>query len=396
MMKTPANANDPLGVNPAATAAEVRSTPVPVSDDDLRDDKGKRVVPKDTREETRANRLGDAARSATIAEAVDGQIAPIRARAAGLREQREGANPRRAIAKQTFDLLSKACLAMAAVPNSTLDPRRKFLATAPKPGFVIGDTAVMAVVLTRSGAATWLAILLGCSMALSIVMVGSQLGHVLAVSYQRRERGPAPDDCPTGHRDLYDDGRAGADLDRWIIVGASTTGALLMGVTLIGAGQGDPVSLAFGFGLLSALTFGGATAAEAFGTNAAAERLQGLQTQCDSARDELCSLEGLDYDVAHQSELADALLFGAQHRGIAAALTVEADADRSPDSPHVFGYSHTESVARVVPTMPADLAPMSQASSTRSRPALSNYAAFDPFVDRAVGTNGKASKKVTP
>jgi len=394
MIKMPASADDPIGVNPAATADEIRSTPVPVSDDDLRDGKGNRVVPTATREEARANQLGNAARSAAIAEDVEHQIAPVRANAAGLRDQRDAANPRRVVAEQAYGLLSRACLAMAAVPNSTLDPRRKFLSTAPKAGFVTGDTAVMAVLLTRSGAAIWLAVLLGLSMALSTVMVGSQLGRELAIGFQRRERGPAPDRCPNGHVDLYDDGRAGANLERWVIVGSLTTGALLMGVTLIGVGQGDPAPLAFGFGLLAALTFGGAAGAEAYGTNAAAERLQGLQAQRDSVREEVCSLEHLSYEVAHQAELADTLLFGAHHSGIAAAITVEATADRSPDSPHVFGYSQSEPTPRVAMVTPPELTAMNQTASTRPRPSVSTYPSFDPFVD-GDSANGKDRQKAT-
>ena len=38
---------------------------------------------------------------------------------------------------------------------------------------------------------------------------------------------------------------------RWLALGAATAGALLVAVTLIGVGEGDPAPLAFGFGLLA-------------------------------------------------------------------------------------------------------------------------------------------------
>ena len=200
MAETRTYSDDEFAVNPASQGAEVRATPLPVADDELRDRNGNRVTPKNTREEARANRLGGAAADAATDQRIVSQISPHRANAAGLREEREAAEPRRVIAQDMHASLSQACLNAAAIPCSTLAPKRVLFSTWSKPGFVLGDTAVMAVVLVRSGAPQWLAILLGLSMALSTVMVGSQLGQVMALAFQRRARGSVPDGCPPGDR----------------------------------------------------------------------------------------------------------------------------------------------------------------------------------------------------
>ena len=397
MAKTRTHSDDDFAVNPASQAAAVRAAPLIVVDDELRDRDGNRTAPKNTREEVRANQLGGAAADAATDQRIVSQIAPHRASAAGLQEERDAAEPRRVIAQDMHAALAQACLNAAAIPCSTLAPKLKFFSSATKPGFVLGDTAVMAVVLVRAGAPQWLAILLGLSMALSTVMVGTQLGRVMALAYQRRARGPAPEDCPLGERDLYDDGRADTDLRHWLVLGASTAGALLVAVTLIGVGQGDPAPLAFGFGLLAALTFGGAAGAESYGTNAAAERRHDLEAQRDAAKLELIDFEGLAHRTAYEAELADTLMAAASHGAAAVGATVETIADRAPDNPHVFSYSRPDPQARRNRAAPRDLPAFKTGGPTAPPPRTSTiHRLVDPFrVSQAPRNNDvRASNKV--
>ena len=399
MTDTNGHSDDEVTVNPAALGGEIRATPPPVDDDALRDSHGKRVTPSNTREELRANRLGVAASYTTLSHWIATRVAELRANAKGLWAWLDASEPRQVITQDEHALLTQACVDASAIPCSTLDPKRKFLSTVPKPGFVLGDTAVMAVVIVRSGAPQWFAICAGLSMALSTVMVGSQLGQMMALASQRLARGPAPDDCRPGHRHLYDDGNARTDLGRWVGLGVGTAGALLLALTLIGVGHGDPPPLAFGFGLLAALTLGGAAGAEAYGTNAAAELRHDLETQRDSAVVKLDEFEQTAYTAAHDEELADSLLIAAEHAAAAAAITVEATADRSPDNPHIFGYTHPEPPTRLDTITPRDLPARDRTRGRVTSRAQNLYRPVNPFGPAPASENSKASengKKGTP
>ena len=384
-----AQPDEGVAVRPAVVANEVRSTPAPVADDQLRDGDGNPITPSNSREEVRANRLGGGAAHATFAERIAQRIAGLRATAAGLLGRLEAAEPRRAIADDEHGLFSQARVNAAAIPCSTLDPKRKLFATVPKPGFIVGDTAVMAVVLVRSGAPAWLAILVGFSMALSTVMAGSQFGQMLMLAAHRRDRGPIPDPCPLEHRGFYDDGTSDADLGRWLLLAALTAGALLVSLTLIGVGEGDPASLAFGFGLLAALTLGGAAAAEAYGTNAAAEYRQDLERNRDLAAGKLTEFEGWAAQAAHDDELADVFLVAAEHDAVAASITVEAIADRTPDKPNIFGYTHPDAPTPVDSFTPRDLPHLDRTPNARIPNTRTVYRLTNPFGTGPVSPNGK-------
>lgn len=383
------HADDLVAVSPAVVANEVRSTPVPVADDRLRDRDGNPVTPLNSREEVRAHQLGASAAHVTFAERLTRRIAGFRARAAGLWRRFEVAEPRWAITGDEYGLFSQAFVNAAAIPCSTLDPKRKLFSTVPKPGFIVGDTAVMAVVLVRSGTPEWLAILVGFSMALSTVMAGSQFGQMMMLAAHRRSRGFAPDNCAPEHRGFYDDGTADADLGRWLTLGGVTAGALLVSLTLIGVGEGDPAPLAFGFGLLAALTLGGAAAAEAYGTNGAAEYRHDLERNRDLAAVKLTEFEGWASQAAHDDELADVLLVAAEHDAVAAAITVEVTADRTPDNPNIFDYTHPDPPTPIDTFTPRDLPPLDRPPKAPIPPTRTVYRLTNPFSAGPVSTNGK-------
>lgn len=383
MPDTHSSMDEAVPVNPAGVAGEVRSTPAPIDDDALRDPRGKRVTPSNTREERRAKRLGDAAGHVTLSQWLANRVVEWRAKAEGLRAWLDASEPQRVITQDAHALLAQASINASAIPCSTLDPKRKFLSTAPKPGFVLGDTAVMAVVLFRSGAPVWFAMFAGLSMALSTVMVGSQLGQMMALAAQRLARGPAPEHCPHEHVHLYDDGNARTDLGRWIGLGVGTAGTLLVALTLIGVGQGDPVPLAFGFGLLAALTMGGAAGAEAYGTNAAAELRRELASERDTAAVKLEGFDQQTYAAAHAAQSADTLLTAAEHEAAAAAITVEAIADRAPDNPNIFGYPHPDSPTPSSPITPRDLPTLTPTAPAQPQPPRTIHRLTNPFTTPA-------------
>lgn len=331
-----------VAVNPTAQAAEIAATPLSVADDELRDADGNRVTLGRTREEVRANRLGSAAGSAVYDARARDELARLRAEAAGLKAEYTACEDRRDMARADHTVLTRAWRDTYEIACGTLARKRKQLAMIAKPAFITGDSAVMAVLMVRSGAPVWLAVLLGISMALSILMVGSHFGTQLALASQRRLRGPAPTDSQLAHRDLYDDGRTDADLQRWLMLGLGTAGALLVAVMLIGVGQGDAPALAFGYGLLTSLTFGGAAGAEAYGTNAVAERREHLGSQLTISAASLAVFESLAGRAAKAAELANSLALAAEHAAFTAAVTTEVIADRTPDNAPVFGHAHPD------------------------------------------------------
>lgn len=334
--------DDEFAVNPAAQAAEIAATSLSVADDELRDGNGNRVALVRTREEVRANRLGTAAGSAVYDARARDELARLRAEAAGLGAEHTASEARRDTARADHTVLDRAWRNTFEIGSGILARKRKRLALVAKPAFVTGDSAVMAVLMVRSGAPIWLAVLLGISMALSILMVGSQFGQQLALASHRRLRGPAPKDSPPVDRDLYDDGRTDAELQRWLVLGLGTAAALLVAVMLIGVGQGDTPALAFGYGLLTSLTFGGAAGAEAYGTNAVAERREHLESQLTISSSRLAAFEQLAGRAATATELANSLALAAEHGAFTAAVTTEVIADRTPDNAPVFGHAHPE------------------------------------------------------
>ena len=363
----PNNTTEPdevTAVNPAALSEAIRETPVSFVDDLLTDEHGGRVIPKNSREEHRAQKLGDASGQAVTDARIVKELSPHRTKAAGLNERRSEAGHRRVEVQNDYTIKSQACRNADTIPLSTRSHKQKLLSVVAKPGFLLGDTAVMAVVITRSGASELLAILLGLSMALSTVAVGTQFGHILTIAWQRVSRGAAPEDCEVSHRAYYDDGGARTQFVQWLILGGATTGALLLAVTLIGIGEGDPGSLAFGFGLLAALTFGGAAGAEAYGTNAATD----FKEECKNGRDDagatLREFEDLADAAAAETELADTLLVAVQYGAASAATTVEVIADRTTDNPGVFGYDLPGPAAAPKAIVPAGLKPLNATAKT--------------------------------
>jgi hypothetical protein len=381
--------DEEMAVSPAVEATEVRATAVPVADDQLRDDDGNPKTPTTSREEVRAKRLGAAAAHATFAQRIWDVIAQLRRNVAGHRARLDAAEPRRAITEDEYGMYGQAAANAATIPNCNLDPKRRVVATVPKPGFIIGDTAVMAVVLVRSGAPAWLAVLVGLSMALSTVMAGSQLGQMLTLAAQRRARGPVPEECPLEHRGFYDNGTADADLARWLALGVLTGGALFVSLTLIGVGDGDPPPLAVGFGLLAALTLGGAAATEAYGTNAAAEYRHDLEQHRDRAAERLTEFEDWAFQAAHDDELATSLSVAAEHEAVAAAITVDAIADRTPDTPNIFGYTHPAAPTAVDAFTAPDLPPLGPPSKRHPSGPRPAHRLTNPFGTGSTATNGK-------
>jgi hypothetical protein len=329
-------------VNSAAVGAEVRSTAVPISDDHLRTEDGSPVEFSSTREERRAAMLGVGAQHAVVDECIargcTSGVAEHLGLHAALDAELVAADTRRSTNEQLFCYTAQELLDVQSVPNNQVSRKRLVTSLIAKVLFLVGDTAALGGIVYRSGQPLAISLVTGVSMSATVIAAGTQAGHEVALHHQRRERGRAPAECPVGASDLFDDGSAAERYRWWLAAGLVAGSGLLVALTLLGVGLGDPAAVAMGWGLLAALTFVGSAAAEGYATNAASERLRAIEARLQALEAGLIPFEVLERRAATALSLARSLDIASGHRALAAGVTVSVIADRTPDNPHVFGY----------------------------------------------------------
>jgi hypothetical protein len=338
-MKSSSQPNETV-VNPASFAEERGSQPLQCVDHLVMDQQGKRRLPPDAhfREETRARNLGHAAGHSIYGEDVTERVLPPAAAHSGKEAWLQGSEPRRDLAEQKHEQRARIWSELNAVPHNALDPHRKVIAYVAKAGFVLGDTAVLSDQLYRSGTPLWLAALVGLSLAVTVVMVGTQCGHEMGAENQRKLRGPAPADSPPAVRTFYDSGDAEVSYKRWLYLAYAAGAAMFLSLFFLGVGSGDPAKLALGYGLLGCVTVAGSVCAEAYATNDAAENLKAAELGMNETGEALGEFETAEADSAVARTTATLTEAGARHRSVATSTTVTATADRLPDTPEVAGY----------------------------------------------------------
>ena len=327
-------------VNPAAFAEAIREEQLPHIDHLVTGEKAERKIGSEAhlREEARALNLGHAAGHASYGDALSSEVREPLAEHHGLEAQLEAAEPRRHVSEQLHASAANLVVALRAVPFNSIDPLRKRLNNVAKVLLITGDTSVLGDQVYRASTPIALALLLGLSLATSVVAVGAKCGHEIAAAHQRKERGDAPDGAISLVRPLYDDGTAEERYRFWLHLAYMAAAVMFLALFFIGHGSGDAEELAVGYGLLGALTVAGSAGAEAYATNDAAEQ-QGLaENRLAESEDALKEFEGLEARSAAASSFATSTEHASRHSAVATAATVTVTANRLPDSPEVGGY----------------------------------------------------------
>lgn len=344
----------------------LRSEPLAHIDYLVMGEHAERKLPPDARfrEESRAVNLGNAAGHAHYGDVLTGTIRDAQAEHDGLESRLEAAEPRRHGAEQLHALQASRVAALAAVPLSAVDPIRKHLNGVAKLLLITGDTSVIADQVFRASTPMVLALLLGVSLATSVVAIGAKCGHEMAAADQRKDRGSAPPDAQPVVTPFYDNGTAEDQQRVWRTLSAVAAGTMFLALFLIGRGSGDPAELALGYGMLGALTVAGSAAAEAYATNDVAEQLTAAERRLGKRADQLVAFEDAEDRSAERASFASTTERAARHGAVATAATVTATANRLPETPEVGGYVDPGHV----PTTPEPRAP---APDEPNRPAAS-------------------------
>jgi hypothetical protein len=324
------------GYDIGAIAEQVGQVLVPYVDDRMLVD-NQLVDLENTRAREHAARLSTAAGHAATqrAQRAAGSHA---ARAAELRielEQREAES-----VAITRDVVQSTALleALHTTRDNALPRVAKALSFAAKPIMVVGDSALLGNQWYGAGSPLPLALSMGLSAAGGAVYAGTVAGQRAAVAYQRRARGPVPEDCTPGLEDLYDtaDQSAGGQARAWL-VGALGVG-IVLGSAVTGVGLGNNLTLveAIGTGALAALTVAGSGFAEAYGTNAAATRMVKQEQRRAKAIAQNQKLAEIHGEAAREHTMALVELAAGSSEAMAAAQTTLVISDQT--DPKVFGY----------------------------------------------------------
>jgi len=162
------------------------------------------------------------------------------------------------------------------VPHRELDLKRRIVSMVAKVVLVSGDAALLSIMWFTNGAGLLQAMFAGIATAVVVIAVGSMAGRQLQLFQQRRRRGPKPGPIDTSFAHLFtraDDRRPWS----WLVLGVITAFVVVTAITWLGFFSGDALPLALAAGLFAALSLVGSAAAEAYGTNAAAETEHQLQ-----------------------------------------------------------------------------------------------------------------------
>lgn len=340
------NENHHVYLNPAGIAEALREDPPMKVDDLLRDENTGFLKPTNgTRVGVQADALGQAAYHSSMVfwhagDLDPGEICDHLATARGLVARLDAAEPRRERTEEDYHEACDRLSALKTVPHGELSKKQKFWSTWAKPGFICGDTAVMAIQQYRAGTPWWMAVLAGLAVSLSTVMAGTKIGREIELHHLRRKRRTAPTACPEPLSRYYDDGTAAKSIFAWVGIAVLVGAALVTAITLLGVTSGDDFGVAAGYGLLAGATLGGAAAAEGYGTNDIAPEVDDAQRSKQTLEAALDEFEKLEGQAADHGTRASHLTIAAEHAAASAHGTNRVVADPTAQFPDIFGYEH--------------------------------------------------------
>jgi hypothetical protein len=237
-------------------------------------------------------------------------------------------------------------------PSATRPKSAKTLSLLAKPMFLTGDIAVIFNILNKSGANLFAALFTGVSAATGAVALGTTAGHNAALAYQRERRGPKPDNVPNGMSDLYSDGdRRSLSWIMWLAIAAVFSVVLGAAVALITLAGRYPANEALGNGFITALTVVGSFGAEAYSTNAAADRIESYEAKRDVANGRRAEIGDLLADADRELITAKVIHAAGSQMALAARETTMVVTDPPKSDERIRGYEAPESAEDLaVPT----------------------------------------------
>jgi len=241
-------------------------------------------------------------------------------------------NSRRNQAIARHRLLSDALRSAERVPHNVLGLKQRVLSTLFKVILITGDSAVLGGIWWRAGLPLWLAVIAGLSTGTTIVATGAMTGRRLQSTGQRRQRGPITGDVPNDLADLYSD-RTGHREWMWPAVAIVVGLTALVAVTMIGEAVGDPRLLSVSSGLFAAATVVGSAAAEAYGTNLAADRVKRRQSDLKKSANTLRTMERRIGEAEAHASFAQSEESHAYHEAVATALRSHAHSEPTTSNP---------------------------------------------------------------
>lgn len=348
-------------LNPAETAIVLCSTPPPFDDRFALDADGVPIGQSGPLlQEHAIHQVAVSVYERVLAHAEETELAELSATARELAQARIEAAKRRQVVEAQYDKAIAAYrLACEYVGYRRVSPSCAFFGSWGGKGLtIVADTALIAVDILPFSPSTELALLAALGLATGLTTGGAKLGLEAGRHYDRLRRGPAPADTPKSLRGLYDDG------DAWTGVAAWGRGvfalAALVVIALSVAGMGSHVGAqkAIGAAMLVGLSVLASAAAQALGTDVAAEERDHAEDASAALGDEVADFE----EVASEAEAAQARLEAkadaARHTAYSAytqviAMGVHGLAMR----PEIAGYLATDGLPTVSqPEQPNGLA----------------------------------------
>jgi hypothetical protein len=368
-------------LNSVSLAMEVRSNELVLDDERLTDHDGVLREFADTREEQRARRLAQATEDAVLADGYEAVI-PFRRTAEALSADGDRRRAQWSTLRHQHDKLTKEQDIVRAVPGVSRPSTHHSISLWVSALIAIAEGLATANILDRSNVPLPLAIAIGLGTGCSMKMIGANGGRDIQLMSDRRRRGIRPDDVPDSLNDLYlpsllhgatyaegslaaglsddsddgvpEDSTAEAVVNRprdhylvrfltWSIIGAAMAGLTPAMLTLIGVGGGEGFTLAVGMALLASITIVGSAAAESYGTNAAADRLQHYQEMLDELQEKIDALSDDDRAQNKACSEANDRLIQAELLARSAGQSAYVVADRLPENIRIGGYEPTKS-----------------------------------------------------
>ena len=329
-------------VNPAEVAKKVAETPFPIDDELLRDpETGDRKFPTGvTYEAVRASTLGSSVEGLTYAAGLRGELLALAMKAEGDNAFIESAEGRGQLYWWQLQDAAEELRSLGSLPLSRRSGLSRQVALIAKLAFIIGDTSMLSNQLYRSGSPMWMAMLIGISLATSVVMSGGKAGSEIAAAAQRRLRGKPPVNVTSTHISYYDSDCNEAYGDSvWLILACGVTAAMFLSIYFISSSGGDPKGMALGFSFLGALTVLGSAAAQASATNDVADAREEIGKEMEDLTYVLTTdFDRLEREAAEAAAGATILASATALTAASAGNTTMVEADRRASTPQVFGY----------------------------------------------------------
>lgn len=341
-------------LNITGLAENIRENGVPYDDDRIAsDDRGLRDITGPTWQEQQGQRVAAAAGSAVQSETIREATEPA-SQAEGLFARAQADQPRHEHESDNVETRTQENKDIRNLGHSDRARGAKGASWAAKSLMVLGDTFLMGSLLSGSGSNPVLAGLAGASIATGAVATGSMFGREYALAKQRKLRGPATDDTPIAVRSLTQSPDEGPAIDRlWAVLTVAFMSGVGVSIGMLLWGTVGILEEAIGLGVVTGLTVLGSAAAEAYGTNAAADR---LAKNSRSIAKSISWLEGYNGRIESQSRYrtqANWILAAGAAEATSASLTHQVMASPMAYNPRQFGYEAREDAATFAASLPA-------------------------------------------